>query len=381
MRKKKNLLCFIGELGSGGAERVLMEILKHLDREKYTLTVVVNRAGGYFYDKLPDDVTLIDRSLIRKSKYDLFDRIYGLPKIIKQQKADLVVAIMYGAGRSLLRTRLFTDKDVKMMVRIGNNPSAKLRENQSFIWRLIEELEIKYLYPKADSILAISKGIKDDFANHYPVDPDRIRVIHNPINVNEINLLKEKPVDLPDPIDDHRKVIVAIGRLVPQKGYDQMLDAFQRIRREVPSKLLILGDGADRSHIQNKIAEYGLDNDVTLTGFVENPWSYLNRADLYLSTSRYEGFHLTIVEAMACGVVPVATNCDYGPREIITDGVDGRLVPVDNTKAIADAVIELLQNTEKRKKMALEALKRAQDFDISIVVREYEALIDELIEV
>lgn len=401
MRKKKNLLFFIGELGSGGAERVLMEILKHLDREKYTLTVVVNRAGGYFYDKLPDDVTLIDRSLIRKSKYDLYDRIYGLPKIIKQQKADLVVAVMQGAGRSLMRSRILIDRKVKLVIRIGNNPKSHLFKNQTPFWNRIEKFETTHFFPKADSTIAISSGIKEALIEDLNLKPRRVDMIHNPVDVQKLQRLKKVKSDdsrLDDVEDLQRmnkmktsdsqfsdveefKKLVAIGRLIPEKGYDEMIRVFQKVRSEIPCKLTILGDGPLRADLQSQIDNLGLQGDINMTGFVENPWSYLDDADLYLTTSRSEGFHLTIVEAMACGVVPVATNCDYGPREIITDGVDGRLVPVDDTKAIADAVIELLQNPEKRQNMVIQALKRAQNFDISVVVREYEALIDELIEV
>ncbi len=380
MQNKKNILFFIGELGAGGAERVLVEVLKNLNREKYNLSVVVNRPGGYYYDKLPEDVTLIDRSQIRKSKYDLLDRIYGLPNIIKEQKADLVMAVMYGAGRSLLRTRLFTKKNVKMVIRLGNNPSEKLGENPSLLWRLIEELEVRVLYPRADAILAISQGIKENFGNNYPVNPGRIRVILNPVNIREIQTLKEKPVELPFSLDAETKLLVAIGRLIPQKGYDQMLESFLKVKRELPVKLIILGEGLLRPQIQDKITEFGLEQDVILKGFVENPWSYLNLADLYISTSRFEGFHNTIVEAMACGIVPIVTDCDYGPREIIRDGIDGRLVPVAKPDEMADAIIDMLKNNAKRKMMAKQALKRAQDFDVSIVVKKYEALIDELIQ-
>jgi len=377
--KKKNILFYIGELGAGGAERVLVEVLKHLDRNKYNLSVVVNRPGGYFFDKLPEDVTLIDRSQIRRSAFDLKDRVFGLPKIIRQQKADLVVAIMITAGRSLIRVRPFVDKHVKMAVRIGNNPKKEFRNPKGAIRRWIENFEVNQIYKKADALLAISHGIKESLLKEHSTKICRIEVVHNPVDIDHVTRMKMSDDDSAMVDSDPRKCIVAIGRLVHQKGYADMLKAFQRVRDRVPSKLIILGKGPLEKELVEMIEEYNLSEDVQLEGFVENPWSYLEKADLYLSTSRFEGFHLSIVEAMACGVAPVATDCDYGPREIITDRVDGRLVPVGDIEAISDAVTELLLSSDSRKKMALNAERRAKDFDISVVVKEYERFFDSLV--
>ena len=377
--EKKNILFYIGALEAGGAERVLIELLKYLNREKYDLTLVINRPEGYFFNKIPEHVNVIVRSDKRRSYFDLYDRIFGLPNIINKENTDLVIAIMSGAGRSLLRTRFFVKKDTKMIVRIGQNPTKKLAQNTSWLWSRIELFEIKKFFPKADGIIATSEGIQNNLVNTDLVNKDNVHVIYNPLDLDMINQKKIEDFPLPQSFTNSYKLIVAVGRLVPQKGYDTMLRAFRKIRKQIPTKLIILGGGYLESNLRIKIREFDLESDVQLAGFVENPWAYLQRADLYLSTSRYEGFHLTIVEAMACGVVPVATDCDYGPREIITDGVDGKLVPVNNTELIAEAIIDLLQHPGKRKEMADKAAKRAKDFDVSIIVKEYEELFDSLL--
>jgi len=376
---KKNILFYIGALEAGGAERVLLELLKYLNREKYNLTLVINRPEGYFFKKIPEHVEVIVRSDKRRSYYDLYDRIFGLPNIINKEKTDLVIAIMSGAGRSMLRTRYFVENNTKMIVRIGQNPTKKLAENTSWLWSRIEFFEIKEFFPKADAIIATSEGIQNNLVTDNLVYQDKVHVIYNPLDLDMINQKKLETFPLPQSFSNNYKLIVAIGRLVPQKGYDTMLRAFKKIRKQIPAKLIVLGGGYLESKLRVKIRELDLENDVHLAGFVENPWAYLQQADLYLSTSLYEGFHLTIAEAMACGVVPVATDCDYGPREIITDGVDGKLVPVDNAELIAETVIDLLQDSGKRNEMAIKALERAKDFDVSIVVKEYERLFDSLL--
>lgn len=379
LNQKKSIVFFIGELGAGGAERVLIEILKHLNRNKYKLSLIVNRPGGFFYDKLPDDVTLIDRSIIRKSRYDLFDRIFGLPKIIKRQKADLVMAIMQGAGRSLMRSRYLIDRRVKLVVRIGNDPRNQLEKNHHFFWKRLERFETTHFISKADSVIAISNGIKEALKSKLRLKAGRIDVIYNPVHTENLQRMKKEDISgFHVPFDKKYKKLVAIGRLIPEKGYDVMIRVFQNIRSEIPCKLVIIGDGPLKPVLQKEIHRLNLQEEIILTGFLNNPWSHLHSADLYLSTSRSEGFHLSIVEAMACGVVPLATDCDFGPREIITDRLNGRLVPVGEVEAIASAAIDLLQNTPLRKEMAGHAKKRAQDFDISLIVKKYEEVLDEL---
>lgn len=377
---KKNILFYIGALEAGGAERVLIDLLTHLNRDKYNLSLAVNRQEGFFFDKIPAHVKLINRAKTPQAFFGLKERIFGLPKIIKEQQADLVIAIMPSAGRSLLRRRLFVNSRVKMMVRIGQNPTKKLQENTSWFWNRVEFLEIKYFFPKADAILAISEGVKENLLNQFLFKSNNVKVIYNPIDRNKITLKKQEPVSLPFSFSDNHSMIAAVGRLVSQKGYDDMLRVFREVRKEIPAKLLILGKGPLESHLRLTARKLGIENDVYMAGFVENPWAYLNNADIYLSTSLYEGFHLSIVEAMACGVVPVATDCNYGPREIITDGEDGRLAPVGDTKAITEAVVDLLKNSQKRQKMAQSALLRAKDFDLTVIIKQYEDLFDTVLD-
>jgi glycosyltransferase involved in cell wall biosynthesis len=375
--QKKHLLFYIGSLAGGGAERVLIELLKNLSREKYHISLAINRPEGFFYDKIPGDVNVIDRSRLRKSPYDLKDRIFGLSKVIHQQQADLVVAFMIGAGRSLMRFHFLLDKRVKKIIRIGENPATKLSKNRSFAGRLLESFEIRRFLPKADALILTSNGIREELAASLNIVPDHIHIVHNPVDIKKISSLKQETVHLPFRKDlNSHKLIVAAGRLVPEKGYDDMIEVFYKVKKKVPAKLVILGKGPLKNEIQDLINQKGLQDDVYMPGFVKNPWAYMNHADIYLSTSKSEGFHLSIAEAMACGVTPVATNCDYGPREIISDGVNGRLVPVGDITSIAEAITELLTNTDRRNQLSEMAKKRALDFDISEIVPKYEKLFD-----
>jgi len=375
---KKNLLFYIGTLEGGGAERVLIELLKNLNRDKYKLFIALNRPEGAFFDRIPDDVKLLDRSPLYRSKTNLFKRYFGLASIIKQEKIDLAMSFLPGANRSLLRSRFLMDKNVKILLNEQNNPSFISRKEQSLFRKKLEQMEMSRYYSKADGMVVSCEGLKEYFLSKLKLSSVKIHVIYNMISLDEIWDFAHKPANGVE-LDDNLRTIVAVGRLTEQKAYNDMLSVFKSVNERVPSRLIILGEGPDRSKIEAQIQHLALDESVLMPGFVDNPFSFMSKADLYLSTSRWEGFHLTIAEAMACGTVPVATDCDYGPREIIKNGENGRLLPVGDTKALSNAVIELLENEKLRKEMSENAIKRARDFDANQIVKEYEKVFDDFL--
>lgn len=378
LKLKKNLLFYIGTLKGGGAERVLIELLKNLDRNKYRLFIAVNRPKGAFFDQIPNDVQLIDRSSLYKKKTGLFERYFGMASIIKKEKIDLAMGFLPGANRSLMRSKYFTEGRVKMVLNEQNNPSFVSRFGQSWFREKLEQLEMSLFYPKADGIVVACKGLEEHFLNALTLDTDKVHVIYNMINSEKIERHALEPVP-GYKFSDDTKIIVAAGRLTEQKAYGDMLEVFKKAQNQVPAHLIILGEGHNREKIETKVHDLSLSDFVYMPGFMDNPFAYMGRADLYLSTSRWEGFHLTIAEAMACGTVPVVTDCDYGPREIITDGKNGRLLPVGDIEGLNKAIIKILTDDELRTKMAANARIRAKDFDVSKIVGQYEKLIDHLL--
>ena len=371
---KKKLLFYIGTIGGGGAERVLLELLKHLDRDKYRLSIVMNRLNGRWVTRIPPDVKIIDRSEIYRSVWFFLKRVLGLAGIINREKPDLVISFLTGANRSLLRCRFLVDKKIKFVLREGSNPDNIKKSSYTLKEKVLSPIEVKILYSKADRIITASKGVMNNFVNNWGMQYDRFTVIHNMVDIKKV----DKSLEYSGIKDPFKKNIIAVGRLIKEKGYNDMLKVFSNIKRRIPSRLIILGDGPERANIEELIKDLSLENDVCIPGFVNNPWEYMKASDVYLSTSHYEGFHLTIAEAMACGTVPVATDCDYGPREIITDGKNGRLLPVGDIEGLCDAIVQLLQDDKNRAGMSQEARERAKDFDVHKIVRQYEEVFDSL---
>ena len=174
-------------------------------------------------------------------------------------------------------------------------------------------------------------------------------------------------------------MIVNIGRLSGQKGHTWLLEAFSIVRKQVPSKLIIIGDGEDSQKLKNLARDLNIEKDVFFKGYQKNPYKYLSRAAIFVNSSLYEGFGCVIIEAMACGIPVVSTACPHGPAEIIKDNENGSLVAIADQKAMAAAIIKLLENREMRIKFSLEGKKRAGDFSADKIVREYENVFAEKI--
>lgn len=372
---KKKLLFYIGRMGGGGAERVLVTLLKHLDCNKYRLAIVMNRMDGVLMSEIPSNVKIIDRSETYQTLWHFFKRTLGLADIIREEKADVVISFLTGANRSLMRCRFLVDSDIKFLLREGSNPDNMKKSSYTLKEKVIAPVEVKRLYPRADHIITASKGVMNNFVKNWGFEHDQFTVIHNMVDFDKVN----SSVINRSEIDPLKKNIIAVGRFVKEKGYNDMLKVFSNIRRRIACRLVILGDGPERTNIEKMVHDHSLDGDVVMPGFVQNPFGYMKASDLYLSTSHYEGFHLSIAEAMACGTVPVATDCDYGPREIITDGENGRLLPVGDIEGLSNAVVQLLGDDNNRARMSENARQRVLDFDVSTIVQQYEKVLDQLL--
>jgi glycosyltransferase involved in cell wall biosynthesis len=171
---------------------------------------------------------------------------------------------------------------------------------------------------------------------------------------------------------------VAAGRLVPQKGFDLLIRAFAVAAAARPLSLVILGDGPERTALVELTRECGVEQRVLFPGFVGNPWSYFARSAAFVCSSRWEGFGNVIIEAMACGVPVVATDCDFGPREVIRQSQSGLLVPVEDVDSLSRSIASVLDDRDLARQLAEGARRRAQDFDVANMTRAYERLFREL---
>ena len=155
----------------------------------------------------------------------------------------------------------------------------------------------------------------------------------------------QAPLDHPWAQPGQPPLVLAVGRLIPAKGFDVLLTAFQQVQKTTPARLMILGEGPEQKNLQAQIEALGLTETASLHGFAPNPYAWMRHCAVFVLSSRHEGLPGALIEAMACGSQVVATDCPHGPAEILENGKWGRLVPVDNAATLANAIVATLQST------------------------------------
>jgi glycosyltransferase involved in cell wall biosynthesis len=214
---------------------------------------------------------------------------------------------------------------------------------------------IRRNYLAADAVVAVSEGVADDLAAHFGIPRDRISVVHNPVVSGSLKEKAAAPIDHPWLASGAPPVVLSAGRLHPTKDYPTLIRSFARLRQVREARLLILGSGKNdeetarrRAELIELAAELGVSEDVDLPGFVPNPLPYMARAAVFVLSSLWEGFGNVLVEALACGCPVVSTDCPSGPAEILDHGRYGRLVPVGDDSAMAEAMLTVLRNPPDR---------------------------------
>ena len=198
------------------------------------------------------------------------------------------------------------------------------------------------------------------------VKRERVKVIYNPsVTAN----LQKRQTEQPDHpfFEVGVPVILGVGRLTPTKDFATLIQAFAQVRQQKEAKLIILGKGPEHDALIKLITDLDLANDVSLPGFAQNPYAYMHHADAFVLSSRYEGLPNVLIEAIACGCLPVSTDSPGGAAEILADGDYGHLVPVGDVDALADAIRAILDNPIPREKLQ----KRAQDFTLEATLPQY----------
>jgi glycosyltransferase involved in cell wall biosynthesis len=229
----------------------------------------------------------------------------------------------------------------------------------------------KRSYCDADVVVVVSQGEKEDLIQNFKIPEKRIIVVYNPLDRLRIAELSAE-----DPgIHFEVPVVVSVGRLVHQKGFDILLGAFRKVRDVKAAKLLILGDGEKREELISLAQSLDLQDDVVFLGMQVNPFQFMRGAEVFCLASRYEGLGNVILEAMALGVPVVVTDCPSGPAEIVENGKYGILVPSENADALAEALIRVLSDNKLRETLSDLSLKRAKDFDLETSLKQWEDVI------
>ncbi len=370
-RGPRRLLFVLPSLGGGGAERASIDLLRGIRRDKFEPSLALFEHNGRFLQQVPPDVRIHD--LRGKNQYDA-RLVWRLSLLLRHEKPDIVLSVLRYANLVTLLARPLSGTDARVVVNEQNLPSA---EFAAFGSAAVKSWALRTLYPSADLVTAISHGIARELTALYRLPQEKVQVIHNPVDVTRVLTLAEEPTRYAwlqsSPGVAEIPVLVAAGRLHPQKGFPHLIRAFATVHRVRPCKLLILGEGPERGNLEKLVAELGLCDDVALPGFDENPYSAMRHATAFVLSSLYEGFGNVLVEALAVGAPVISTRCPVGPDEIIADGVTGLLVPPADDEALAQSILRILDDPELRRKLAANGPARAADFRLERSVIQYES--------
>ncbi len=361
------IVLFRPTLGDGGADRVTLTLLERLPRERYEPTLVLVRREGALVDRVPADVPVVELGRRR-----LALAVPALAHALRAQDPDVVLCTAGGANViATLAHRL-----ARSRARLVLSERNAVRR-PGLAWRNRFEIPLKRaVYPLADVVTAVSEGVARDLREILRLPPARVVTVGNPVVAPDLPALAAAPLEHPWFGDPAQPVIVAVGRLVAQKDYPTMLRAFALVRARRAARLVILGIGAEQTALEALAGELGVAADVGFVGFDPNPFRWMARAHLLLQSSVAEGLPGTLIQAMACGTPVVATDCDHGPREVVTDGADGFLVAVGDARALSDRASQLLADPGLRARMSGAARDAAQRHTIAISMQRYQDVID-----
>lgn len=282
--------------------------------------------------QIPEGVRVVDLQSPR-----VLESLPALIRYLKRERPSAMVSAMY-ANLIALWARRLSGIPHRLVITEHNTLASVVRNQADFRWRIYPALA-RWFYPWADSIVAVSNAVKEDLARIAKVPRERIDVVYNPIVNDDLQAKGEAPLDHPWFKEGEPPVILSIGRLTNQKAFDVLIQAFLLVKTKSPARLLILGEGENRPALEAQVRQLGLEQDARLMGFVPNPYPYLARASVFVLPSRWEGLPTVLVEALCLDAPIVATDCPGGSREILQDGKLGRLVPVDDPSALAEAIL------------------------------------------
>lgn len=368
-------ICFVlPSLAGGGAERAAVQILNALDDRIWDRAMYLFAREGPYLAELSPEIALVAGTGQTRSA-----RWRQLRGFVRQTRPDIVVAFLsYFTVLTAVRSAAVGTR----VVFNQQTPMSAFLTDADYAWRSgwrrhAFVAATRAGYRAADLVVATSQGVAHDLESSFSVPARRIRVLPNPVNLEQVRAASREPIPAIHHAAWRAPVLVAAGRLAEAKNYPLLIEALAVLRQRVAARLFILGQGEMEGALRELIAARQLTDEVTLCGFQSNPWSYIARADVFALTSRYEGFGNVLVEAMACGV-PVVATASPGTRDIVTHGVDGMLVEQHTAAAVADALEHLLAEPHRRAEMAAAARRSSARFALPMVADAYDAALREV---
>lgn len=366
------ILFAIPELATGGPDRVFYELVCGLDRTIFAPQLVVSQAGGRYFDALPADVEIYD---LGRGRYP----IRRFARAVDRLAPDLVIStlrmnVTAAAARALQRRK------VPLIARQANAIAQNFSElrARSLVKHRIAEAVVKGLLQVPDALVAQSSDMAREL-RIFARKEQKIVVIGNPISLKDTEAKCKKQRSIGDLRTAGSPAIIAVGRLSQQKGFDLLLPAFSRFLQVYgDATLTIFGEGPERSALESQINQLQISHAVRMPGQSDQVLAEIAASDIFVSSSRYEGFSNAMLEAAALGAVIVATDCEGATKDIIRDGQTGILVDEISSDALLSGIIRSMSADRKSMKQAAK-IHITNSFSRQQILRMYAELAQDLI--
>ena len=332
---------FMTYLGGGGAERVMFNLASGLVERGLNVDFVIGKAWGPHMGKVPPKIRVVDLATS-----GIWQTTQALTRYLKKEQPVALLSAQHLANEMAIWAKRLAKVSTRIVVSEHNTLSQAIKRT-SKIRKYSIPLLIRYFYPWADGIVAVSQGVAEDLSRSTGIPLNRIHTIYN--SVLSPQLLEKAKAPLEHPWFSPREppIILGVGKLEAQKDFPTLIRAFASVRQVQPARLMILGWGPDRPKLEALIQELNLEQDVSLAGYVENPYCYMAAAKVFVLSSAWEGLPTVLIEAMGVGTPVVSTDCPSGPREILGEGKYGFLCPVGDPKALAESILSVLSGHSK----------------------------------
>lgn len=353
---------FFHDLGGGGAERVMVQLTRGFIERGFSVDLVLAKAEGPLVAEVHPKAQITN--LNTRNPFIMF---VGLIKYLRTTKPDVLLSPFEVTSIIAILAKRISRVSTRIVVRI----SVHLSKNKRTKWKkLVERWVISHVYPSADRIIAVSQGVADDLSSYAGLPLESISVIYNPVVSEKLLQAAIEPVAHSFFMNDQTPVILGVGRLTEQKDFSTLIRAFDILRKKIPARLIILGDGVERKMLEELILSLGLRDAVDLPGFMLNPFAFMKKASVFVLSSKWEGLPNVLIQALACDCPVVSTDCPSGPSEILNTGQYGQLVPVEDVEAMAKAIEATLSGEIRQPPQSW-----LEQYQLDVITRQYEVVL------
>lgn len=355
-----HLAIFIPSMCVGGTEKAMLNLATDLSRRGHRVDMVLARAEGAYVDELPATVRIVNLDSSR-----VLTSLPALVNYLRTHSPEVMLSALTHANLVAVWARRLSGARTRLVVSERSTLSIAAPLANALLGHIFPVLARRF-YPWADRVVAVSNGVAADLIERIGIPVEKVSVIDNPVITPEFDRKMHGSVKHPWFGVDGSPVVLATGRLTREKDYPTLLRAFKTVIQSSNARLVILGEGEERTSLEGLVRELYLQDVVSLPGYTKNPYPYMAQADVFVLSSQLEGLPAVLIEALACGTPVVSTDCPSGAREILNDGEYGVLVPVGDSDRLASAIAKALRNGHSH--MPASALSR---FELNHAVDSY----------